>query len=57
MTALLGDQGDPRMFGKGEVFGNYKPTSDPGFYERFMKGGKPDTNRVNPIDFKKKPLD
>jgi hypothetical protein len=26
------------MFGKGQVFDNYVPTSNPGFYERFLKG-------------------
>ena len=57
MTTELKAQEDPRMFGKGEVFDNYTPTSNPGFYERFMKGEKPRTAWVNPSDFEKEPLD
>ncbi|MDE0835501.1 MAG: sulfatase [Akkermansiaceae bacterium] len=57
MTTELKAQEDPRMFGKGEVFDNYTPTSTPGFYERFMKGDKPRTGWVNPSDFEKEPLD
>ncbi len=57
MNSILKEQGDPRMFGKGEVFDNYKPTNNPGFYERFIKGEKPDTGWVNPGDFEKEPID
>ena len=57
MTAELKEQNDPRMFGKGEVFDNYPVTSNPGFYERFMKGEKLNTGWVNPSDFEKAPLD
>jgi N-sulfoglucosamine sulfohydrolase len=57
MTAELKSQADPRMSGHGAVFDNYKPTGNPGFYERFMKGEKLPTNWVNPGDFEKGPLD
>ncbi len=57
MTTMLKDQGDPRMFGNGEVFDNYPVTNNPGFYERFMKGEKLNTSWVNPTDFEKEPLD
>ncbi|MFK7850080.1 MAG: sulfatase [Akkermansiaceae bacterium] len=53
MTERLKEQGDPRMFGKGDVFDNYPPTKNAGFYERFMKGEKLPTNWVNPTDFEK----
>lgn len=57
MTAELRRQGDPRMFGNGDVFDNYTPTSTPGFYERFMTGEKVDSGWVAPSDFEKGPLE
>ncbi len=57
MENRLKAQGDPRMSGNGAVFDNYIPTSNPGFYERFMKGEKPPTGWVNPTDFEPAPLD
>ncbi|HRE81698.1 MAG TPA: sulfatase [Opitutaceae bacterium] len=52
-------QGDPRMFGQGEIFDHY-PHSNPAnihFYERYMRGEQMKTNWVNPSDFEKVPLD
>ena len=57
MTALLKDQDDPRMSGKGELFDNYKPTINPCFYKRFMSGEKINTGWVSPGDFEHEPLD
>ncbi|QTN33903.1 sulfatase [Akkermansiaceae bacterium] len=57
MVAELKQQADPRMFGKGDIFDNYKPTSYPGFYERFIKGEKLPTGWVKPSDYEKEPLD
>ncbi|MBL9114994.1 MAG: sulfatase [Verrucomicrobiaceae bacterium] len=49
-------QGDPRMFGNGKVFDEYKPTTGEGFYEKFMKGEKPNAGWVSPTDFEKEPI-
>lgn len=57
MEMKLKEQADPRMFGKGDVFDHYKPTSTPGFYERFMNGEKLPTNWVNPGDFEKRAVE
>ena len=59
MTELLRSQGDPRMFGRGEIFDRY-PYSSPAtdnFYERYMAGEKVPAGWVNPSDFEKAPLD
>jgi hypothetical protein len=55
----LRTQGDPRMFGRGEVFDQYPfaQPSDRNFYERYMKGEKLKAGWVNPSDFEKTPLD
>lgn len=56
----LKDQGDPRMFGNGDIFDNYGVAREgiSGFYERFMKGEiKKKPGWVNPGDFEPKPLD
>ena len=59
MEAELKKQGDPRMFGHGEVFDNYLHASPANvhFYERYMKGEKLKAGWVNPTDFEKEPLD
>jgi len=60
MTARLEEQGDPRMFGRGQVFDDYPihtdATSD--FYERFMKGElkKSSAGWVSPSDFEPEAL-
>ena len=55
----LADQGDPRMFGRGNVFDEYEYAHEGqrGFYERFMKGEKLRTGWINPTDVEKKPID
>jgi len=56
MENELKSQNDPRMFGKGYLFDEYKH-SEPkmvGFYERYMKGEKIKANWVNESDFEKK---
>ena len=56
MESLLKGQGDPRMFGNGKVFDDYKPTNGDGFYEKFMRGEKVNAGWVTPTDFEKAPL-
>jgi N-sulfoglucosamine sulfohydrolase len=58
MTDELKAQGDPRMFGRGEIFDRYPiATSDSrNFYERFMRGENPKAGWVSPGDFEKPPV-
>ncbi|MBI5694058.1 MAG: sulfatase [Verrucomicrobia bacterium] len=59
LYAKLKAQGDPRMFGQGEVFDRYVH-ANPGhvnFYERFMKGEKLKAGWVSPTDFEPSRLD
>jgi hypothetical protein len=56
METMLKEQGDPRMFGNGHVFDEYKPTSGDGFYEKYTRGEKPAAAWVNTSDFEKEPL-
>lgn len=56
MEAELQAQDDPRMFGRGHVFDEYKPTSGAGFYERFLRGEKPQAGWVNASDFEPEPI-
>ena len=56
----LEEEGDPRMFGNGDVFDNYVYGDDRGrnFYERFMANDSTvNWGWVNPGDFEKAPLD
>lgn len=58
MTNELKEQGDPRMFGNGEIFDNY-PYSSPAtadFYNRFMKGEKLNAGWVDKSDFEPEPI-
>lgn len=61
MESLLREQGDPRMFGEGELFDSYGYSEEKAwnFYERFMEGefGPEDTGWVNPSDYEIAPLD
>ncbi len=59
MTNKLKEQGDPRMFGKGDVFDKYpySSTATDRFYERYMAGEKLRAGWVQPSDFEDKPLD
>lgn len=59
MESELKAQGDPRMFGNGDVFDRYEYTS-PGtanFYERYTAGEKIRAGWVSESDFEKAPLD
>lgn len=61
MEALLKEQKDPRMFGKGDIFNTY-PFSEPrawNYYERYISGEFTikSTGWVTPGDEEKKPLD
>ncbi|MHC1762751.1 MAG: sulfatase [Verrucomicrobiia bacterium] len=53
LFAELRQQGDPRMFGQGDLFDRY-PYANPdqaNFYERFMRGEKPKAGWVSETDF------
>ncbi len=56
MERQLKAQGDPRMAGRGEIFDRYVPTSNAGFYEKYLRGEKPQAGWVNPGDFEPGPL-
>lgn len=55
----LREEGDPRMFGQGEVFDKYpyaeQKTAD--FYSKYLKGETPKAGWVNSSDFESQPLD
>ncbi|MEM8968165.1 MAG: sulfatase [Bacteroidota bacterium] len=53
MLAELKAQGDPRMFGRGEIFDEYVYANENtrGFYERYMEGEELNAGWVNPTDF------
>ena len=59
LYAELKAQGDPRMFGQGEIFDRYPHSNaaNRGFYERFMRGEKMPTPWINATDYEKAPLD
>lgn len=57
MEAELREQGDPRMFGRGTVFDEYKPTSGAGFYDSYLRGEKPKAGWISPTDIEAKPLE
>jgi N-sulfoglucosamine sulfohydrolase len=58
MEGRLRDQGDPRQFGRGKVFDEYVPTSNPGFYERYLRGEEGlKAGWVSPTDFEPEPLE
>ncbi|MEO1530155.1 MAG: heparan N-sulfatase, partial [Planctomycetota bacterium] len=58
MEQELKAAGDPRMFGRGDVFDRYEYTSPAtaGFYERFMAGEKLKAGWVSPSDFEPEPI-
>lgn len=59
MESELKAQGDPRMFGRGDVFDQYgytSPATDH-FYERYTNGEKLKAGWVNESDFEPEPLD
>lgn len=55
LVTELKQQGDPRMFGQGEIFDQYLHASPAhvGFYERFMRGERLKAGWVNGRDFEK----
>jgi arylsulfatase A-like enzyme len=59
LHAKLKAQGDPRMFGQGEVFDRYLHSNagHVNFYERYMKGEKLNAGWVSKSDFEPAPLD
>jgi len=59
MLAELKAQGDPRMFGRGEIFDEYVYANEDtrGFYERYMEGEELNAGWVNPGDFEEEKLD
>ena len=54
LESELKKQNDPRMFGNGDVFDNYKPDRNMDFYKRYMKGEKVRSGWINETDFEKK---
>lgn len=56
METELKAQGDPRIFGRGHIFDEYKPTRGEGFYEKFKRGEKVDAGWVNETDFEQEPI-
>ncbi|MEQ8548698.1 MAG: sulfatase [Cyclobacteriaceae bacterium] len=61
METMLKQQGDPRMFGNGDIFNQYGFYKEKGwnYYERYMKGEFTikDTPWVSPTDAESGPLD
>lgn len=59
MAAILKEQGDPRMFGRGEVFEQYGFAWDQwsNFYEKHQRGEKIRTDWVKAGDFEPEKLD
>ena len=59
LFAELKKQGDPRMFGRGDVFEKYGFASDmwDQFYEKYQRGEKIRTGWVLPSDYEKEKLD
>ena len=58
MVAELREQKDPRLFGRGHIFDEYKYADQTGvnFYERFMAGEKLKAGWVEATDFEKEPI-
>jgi N-sulfoglucosamine sulfohydrolase len=58
MERELRAQGDPRQFGRGEIFDRYiyAEESTRNFYERFMRGEKLKAGWVSESDFEKEPV-
>ena len=56
LIAELRAQGDPRMFGRGDIFDEmpYATAETRNFYERYMSGERIRAGWVNPSDFDEK---
>jgi N-sulfoglucosamine sulfohydrolase len=59
LVGQLKKQGDPRMFGNGEVFDRYPYAEENvrNFYERYMRGEKLKATWVEDSDFEEQPLE
>ncbi len=58
LYATLKEQGDPRMFGQGDVFDNYPYAGrERGYYDRYLKGAKHSAGWTSPTDPEPEPLD
>ena len=59
LFSQLSKQGDPRMFGKGDVFDNYPYSgkSTDNFFQRYQSGEKVRAGWVSSSDFEKDTLD
>ncbi len=51
MEDRLREQSDPRMRGEGHIFDDYPVTNGAGFYDRWLRGEKPEAPWVNASDF------
>ena len=51
MEERLREQLDPRILGEGHIFDAYPVTSGAGFYDRWLRGEKPEAPWVNATDF------
>lgn len=51
MEERLSEQLDPRMRGEGHLFDQYPVTNGAGFYDRWLRGEKPEAPWVNVSDF------
>lgn len=58
MERELRAQGDPRQFGRGGIFDRYVYANETtrNFYERFMRGERPNAGWVDPSDFERAPI-
>ncbi len=56
MEAELRLQEDPRMFGRGHLFDEYKATTGAGFYDRYLRGENPKAGWIDPTDVEPAPL-
>lgn len=59
MTSELKQQNDPRMFGNGDVFDEYRIANpgSRGFYDRWQAGENPKAGWVNQSDFEPEPIE
>ncbi len=53
LEAELKKQQDPRIFGNGNVFDNYKTDRNANFYERYMRGENVKSGWINDSDFER----
>jgi arylsulfatase A-like enzyme len=56
LESELKAQYDPRMFGQGHLFDEYRPTAGAGFYDRYLRGERPPAGWINESDREPAPL-